>query len=72
MFLIFYLFYNSYQEIIDHDQVQYYKVKNIVGIKFRYLKLDNGKIRLLYFKGKSNEISILKDHLKQNNLPVFS
>ncbi|RRO17118.1 hypothetical protein [Flavobacteriaceae bacterium 14752] len=72
MFLIYYLFYNSSQEIIEHEQIQYFKIKNILGLKLRYFKLTDGKTRLLYFKGKSNEISLLKDHLKQNNLPVFS
>lgn len=70
--LIYYLFYNSSQEIIEHEHIQYYKVKSILGLKFRYFKLLNGKTRLLYLKGKSREIKELINYLKQNNLPIMS
>ncbi|NBC58448.1 MAG: hypothetical protein GVY05_09235 [Bacteroidetes bacterium] len=70
--LVYYLFYNSSQEIIEHEQIQYFKIKNILGLKLRYFKLTDDKTRLLYLKGKSTEIKELINYLEQNSFVIMS
>ena len=70
--LIYYLFYNSSQEIIEHEQIQYFKIKNILGLKLRYFKLTDGKTRLLYLKGRSTEIKELINYLNQHSFKIMS
>lgn len=66
--LIYFIFYNSTVTTIKHDEIEYFKVKNILGLKFRFIKLQNNKIRLLNFKKSSKEIQSLKQYFKDNNL----
>ena len=65
---MYYVFYNSAQEVIKHDDIQYYNENRILGLKVRYLKLKNGKTRLLDFKKNSKEIQVLKQYFKDYDI----
>ena len=63
---IYYVFLNSAQEVIKHDDILYYNENRFLGLKFRYLKLKNGKTRVVNFKKNSKEIRALKQYLSKN------
>ena len=68
--LVYYLLYDSSLEVLKHDEICYYKEKSIIGIKFRYIKLKNAKVRLLNFKKNSDEIKVLKQYFNEHKLTV--
>ena len=63
---IYYVFLNSAQEVIKHDDILYYNENRILGLKYRYLKLKNGRTRVMSFKRNSKEILALKQYLTEN------
>lgn len=67
---IFYLFFISGQDIIKHEDIEYFKTKRILGINYRYIKLKNGQTRLVNFKKSSKEIKALKQYLSENDIVV--
>lgn len=65
---IYYVFLNSAQEVIKHDDILYYNENRILGLKFRYLKLKNGRTRVMNFKKNSKEIEVLKQYFKDYDI----
>lgn len=63
---IYYVFLNSAQEVIKHNDIIYFNENRILGLKFRYLKLKNGRTRVVNFKKNSKEIEALKLYLSEN------
>jgi len=68
--LFFFNFYNSKDAVIKNDFIKYFNEKRFLGIKIRFIKLKNDKVRLLNFKKNSDEIKALKTYFIDNNLTL--
>lgn len=69
---IYFLLYNSGQKTIKPDEIKFFKIKNICGIIFYYIKLNNGKVRQLYIKNTSEEFKIVKQYCTVNNISMVN
>jgi len=69
-FSVFYLFYNSYKDEINLQDIKYYAETPFLWSTLRYFKLKNNQLRLLYFSKTSNAPQDLLDYLKKYQIDI--
>lgn len=69
-FSVFYLFFNSYKNEIDLQNIKYYAEKPFLWFKLRYFKLSNKRLRFLNFKHKSDAPNDLLNYLDKYQINI--
>jgi hypothetical protein len=71
-FTVFYVFFNSYKNIIALKDIKYYGEKPFLWTKLRYLKLKNNKIRFINYRQKSKASEEFKAFLSESQISIKS